>query len=158
MFGVIEMRSYARSIAGIVILCALVMSPSVASAKHIVHFEITVAPGSSYAIAVPLGGHDVLNVAWTADYPLKFTLSDPDGSVLRHSSGTSGSVIVNVTVSGNYTAKWLNEGIITASLSYDYSFGLEGGLPLVWTAVIIIVVIALAALIILVVVLLMRGK
>lgn len=152
------MRRYAGSIVGILVLCALVLSPAVASAKHVVHFETTVAPGSSYAVAVPMGGHDVLSLAWTTDYPLKFTLSDPDGSVIRHSSGSSGSVIVNITVSGNYTAKWLNEGTITASLSYDYNFGMEAGLPLIWMVVIIIVVIALAALVILVVVLLMRGK
>ena len=154
----VEMRKYAGSVVGVVVLFALAMCPAVASAKHVVHFEATIAPGESFEDSFTLDNHDNLTLVWTADHSLKFTLSDPDGNVLRHSNGTSGSILVDIPRFGNYTAKWTNEGSAAAALSFDYSFGVEEGFPLTWMVVIIVLAIVVVALVILVAILWTRRK
>ncbi len=139
------MRRSVGLLASIVIVCLLAFTPAVATAKHVVHFEQTIAPGTTYSASLVMGSGDVLTLAWTADSTLKFSLVDPEGGIVRHSDGDSGSVIVDIPSEGNYTLKWENTGTTAVPMSYDYS--VEAQTPLSpW--VIAAVLIAIAALVV----------
>lgn len=138
-------------VAALAIICMLVGTPVAVSGKHIIHLEVTVAPGTTYLDPQDLHSGEVLSCSWTTDHPVSFFLTDPDGSTIRQSNGTTGQAIVEITATGTYTFKWQNNGNEPVSLVFDKGFLLGEQSSTLWM-VALAIIIALIALVLAVVV------
>jgi len=144
------MRKLIGLMASVMVIGLLAMTPAVASARQVIHFDQTVAPGTTYKVSLLFGAGDVVSLAWTSDGNLKFTMTDPDGSTLRHSNGTSGSLIIEIPDGGNYTMKWQNPGSASVALGYDYKLEPEQGSSSIWIALAVILAVIAIGLVIIV--------
>ena len=139
------------------LMALLALNPAVASAKHVVHLEVTVEPGVTYHDTYDLAKGEVLSNAWTSDLTLKFYLTDPSGEVIRHSNGTGGQEIVEAESQGNYTLNWENIGDVPTSLISDSTTLPTDHDSVTWIAVLAVIV-ALIALIVAVVAIVIRRE
>lgn len=110
------------AVAALAILCMLTVSPVAVSGKHIVHVEVTIEPGTTYQHPEDLQRGEILSCSWTTNHSVVFFLTDTDGEKIRHSEGTTGQAIVEITKTGTYTFNWQNDGDEPATLIFDKGF------------------------------------
>jgi hypothetical protein len=145
-------------VAALAIICMLTVSPVAVSAKHIIHLEVTVAPGTTYQDPQDLHSGEVLSCSWTTDHPVNFFLTDPIGVTIRHSNGTSGQAIVEVAATGTYTFNWQNNGDEPVSLIFDKGFLLGEQPSMLWMVALAIIIALIALVLAVVVYMSMRTK
>lgn len=150
------MKKLGGVLASLAILCMLAATPLAVSAKHIVHFDVTIAPGTTYQDPQDFQQKDVISCSWTTNLPVKFFLTDPDGKIIRQFNGTSGQAIADVDISGTYTLNWQNTGTTTVSLQFDTGFVHEQESLMLVEVVIVILAVLIAVMLVAIVYLIMR--
>jgi hypothetical protein len=150
------MRKSAIAIVVLALIGVLASSP-MASAKHVVHLEITVEPNTTFHDYYKLAKGEVLSNAWTSDVTLRFYVTDPDGSVIRHSNGTGGQELIEAGSAGNFTLNWQNTGTEPVGLVSD-STTLPVEHESITCLAVLAVIIALIALVVAVIALVVRRE
>ncbi len=113
------MRKSMVVVVGFILMSVLMMSSGAVTARHVVHIEVTIQPGSTYTDARQLSKGEIQSEAWTSESVVRFLVKDPDSETIRQSNGTSGQVMVEAEDSGNFTFSWTNIGSQPTTLVSD---------------------------------------
>jgi hypothetical protein len=151
------LRKSAIAIVMLALIGALASSP-MASAKHVVHLDVTVEPGTTYHDSYKLAKGEVLSNAWTSDLTLRFYVTDPSGAVIRHSNGTGGQELIEAVSAGNYTLNWQNTGTGPTNLVSDSTTLPEEHESITWLAVLAVVIALIALIVAVIAVVVQREK